>query len=376
VETLDVALRPWPRPQCRIRVGSGALESLVAEFAVSHADRRLALVTDANVLPLHAARLAELLAPVVRHVEVIAIPAGEASKTRESKAAIEDRLLAAAIGRRDLLLAVGGGMVGDLAGFVAATWHRGIEWVQVPTTLLAMVDASLGGKTAVNLAEAKNLVGCFHHPTAVFADVETLRTLPEREYLAGFAEVVKAAAIADREFFEQLEVDGEGLVRREATLLERTIVRSMRIKLDIVEQDAQELGRRAALNFGHTVAHAVELQPRRAQSSPSRWNHGEAVAFGMSVEGALAHSVHGFPADELRRLQALLRRFGLPTVAPRELDPLDIVAAARTDKKNRGGRIHFALPLRIGAMPAGDDVTLPLDEALLLQALQRAAGVD
>lgn len=353
-----------------MRVGSGAWELLVREFAARHAARRLALVTDEKLLTLHAGRLAERLSDAVRHVEVIVVPTGESHKSRDSKAAIEDRLLAAAIGREDLLLAVGGGTIGDLAGFAAATWHRGIDWVQAPTTLLAMVDASLGGKTAVNLPAAKNLVGCFHHPTAVYADVDILRTLPERAYLDGFAEIVKAAVVADRGFFEALEANHDALKRRDPALLQQTILRAMRIKLEIVEQDAQERGRRAALNFGHTVAHAVELQP------DSRWSHGEAVAFGMSVEGELARSVHGFPQPELTRLRELLRRFGLPIAGMCDLDALPIVAAARADKKNRGGQIHFALPLRIGAMPPGDEVTRPLDEALLLQTLQRVADND
>jgi len=346
------------------------LDLLLSDFSEQHASRRVALVTDDNVLTLHASDLAERLSGRVRHVEVISLPAGESHKHRDSKALVEDRLLAAGLGRDDLILAVGGGVVGDLAGFVAATWNRGVEWVQAPTTLLAMVDASLGGKTAINLPAAKNLVGAFHHPTAVYADVDTLRTLPEREYLDGFAEIIKAAAIADREFFEALEQTCDRLRERETELLEQTIGRSMRIKLSIVEEDAEERGCRAALNFGHTVAHAVELQPQ------SRWSHGQAVAFGMSVEGEMARAACGFPDEDLNRLRELLRRFELPTASCEAQEPAHVVAAARRDKKNRGGDIRFALPLRIGTMPPGDELTRALDEALLLQALERVAGSD
>jgi 3-dehydroquinate synthase len=368
VKSFDVSLRPVPRLNCRVRVGSGALDLLLSDFAEQYATRRVALVTDDNVLALHASDLAERLAGRVRHVEVVALPAGESHKNRDSKAAVEDRLLAAEFGRDDLILAMGGGVVGDLAGFVAATWNRGVEWVQAPTTLLAMVDASLGGKTAINLSAAKNLVGAFHHPTAVYADVDTLRTLPEREYLDGFAEIIKAAAIADREFFETLEQTCDRLKQRDAELLEQTIGRSMRIKLSIVEQDAEERGRRAALNFGHTVAHAVELQPR------SSWSHGQAVAFGMSVEGEMARVACGFPDEDLNRLRELLGRFNLPTASEEKHDIVRVVAAAYRDKKNRGGDLRFALPLRIGTMPADDALTRALDEALLVQALQRVAG--
>jgi 3-dehydroquinate synthase len=325
----------------------------------------LVVVADARVLALHAMDLAARLRSRDLSVHVVEVPEGEAAKTREAKAALEDRLLDLGAGADSTLLAVGGGAVGDLVGFTAATWHRGIPVVQVPTTLLAMADAALGGKTAVNLPGAKNLLGSFHEPWGVFADVSVLATLAESDFVGGFAEVVKSAAVADVAFFRWLERSGQGLVARESDLLEHAVARALRIKARIVRRDLRDGGRRAVLNFGHTVGHALEA------ASGYTIRHGPAVSIGMSVEALVAQGETGFPEHHAQRLAALLLRLGLP-VRPPDLPPdAALIAAARHDKKNREGRIHCALPLALGRMPRGHRPTLAVDETRLLDALAR-----
>jgi 3-dehydroquinate synthase len=254
-------------------------------------------------------------------------------------------------------------VTGDLAGFAAATWQRGVPVVQVPTSLLAMADAALGGKTAVDLPGAKNLVGAFHQPWGIYADVDVLTTLPEDDYRDGFAEIVKVAVIADLAFFRWLEGAVEPLLRREAGALVHAVTECMRIKARVVRRDERESGRRAVLNFGHTVAHAVEAE--------SGWSvrHGPAVAQGMCAEARMARARLGFPESHLRRLLALLEAFGLPVTLQPGAGDEALIAATRHDKKARAGRVRYALPRRIGRMLPGDEVTLELDDAAVAEAL-------
>jgi len=324
--------------------------------------RPLVVISDSNVAPLYAAPLLRRLVRggVEAHLETF--PAGEAHKTRETKADLEDRLFRLGIGRDAAIVAVGGGVTGDLAGFTAATWHRGIPVVQAPTTVLAMCDAALGGKTGVDLPGGKNLVGAFHAPRAIYADVATLATLPDADFRGGFAEVVKSAVIADVELFRWLEDSAPALVRRDPTAVQDAIARSLRIKARVVARDEREAGRRVVLNFGHTVAHAIEA------ASGYGISHGDAVAIGMMVEGHLAIAATGFPAVGVERLRRVLQSFGLPVGWPGDLGLEDVVAAARHDKKSRAGRNRYALPARIGTMPRGPDVTREVDESSLAEA--------
>jgi 3-dehydroquinate synthase len=292
-------------------------------------------------------------------VEGVTIPAGERNKTRETKAWLEDRLLEFGAGQDTAMLAVGGGMTGDLTGFVASTWHRGIPVIQVPTSLLAMVDAALGGKTAVNLPSGKNLVGTLHQPRAVYADTDTLATLADDDYTDGLAEVVKSAVIADA----RLERSIRELAARDDAALEHLIPRCMQIKSRVVRRDEREAGRRAILNFGHTVAHAVEFV------SGYRVRHGPAVAIGMCVEARLATEVTGFPVRQVGRLRKLLAALGLPIDIPHGLDTDDLVEATRRDKKARAGEARYALPQRIGRMLPGQDVTIAIEEARLREVI-------
>ncbi|MEW5830279.1 MAG: 3-dehydroquinate synthase, partial [Chloroflexota bacterium] len=283
----------------------------------------------------------------------IAIPAGEAHKTVETVTALWRAALEAGLDRKSTVLALGGGVVGDLAGFAAATFMRGVNWTAVPTTLLAMADASLGGKTGFDLPQGKNLVGAFHPPRLVLADPETLSTLPERELRAGLAEIVKHGVIADPELFELCAGGWERVKSR----LPEIVRRGMGVKVKIIEADPYEQGIRAALNFGHTVGHALELV------SGFRLLHGEAVAVGMVAEARLAENLtvasHGLSESLAETLSSL----GLPVEIPPDLGRAELIRAMRVDKKKAAGVVRFALPARIGEVKVEVEVR-DLEEAI------------
>ena len=363
MQILDLSFRRGPTRRCRVRAGPGVLDLLIEDLAADPPGRLLVVISDSNVAPLHAAPFVSRLEGRGLATELVSFPAGEASKTRETKARLEDRLFEIGAGRDCALVALGGGVTGDLAGFVAATWNRGVPVVQVPASLLSMVDAALGGKTAVNLRGGKNLVGAFHQPWGVYADVSLLSTLPEADFRDGFAEVVKSAAIADLKLFRWLETAAERLVQRDEEALSHAVASCLAIKGRVVARDEREVGRRAMLNFGHTIAHALEAVTRYTLS------HGQAVSIGMTLEAQLATRATGFPPAHARRLRSLLEAFGLPTAFPVDLAPEAVIRTTRADKKSRGGEIRCALPLRLGRMPAGEDVTVAVDEDLLGEAL-------
>jgi len=324
-----------------------------------------ALISDSHVAKLYGEPLAAALRAAGMSAELFTFPAGEWNKTRETWTALCDRLLAAHVGRDGAVVAVGGGVTGDVAGFVAATYHRGIPWVQVPTTLLAMIDSSIGGKTGVDTAHGKNLLGAFHQPRLVIADLDTLATLAPPQLAAGMAEAIKHAAIADADYFAALERADVPLTR-DPVALERVVARSVEIKAEIVAADERERGRRAVLNFGHTVGHALEA------TSGYALLHGEAVAIGMVVEARLAEALRVAEAGTARRIAAALHHHRLPTAIPDgcTVDPL--LAAMRHDKKARDGALRFALPFRIGAMrpQRGDEWTVAVPDALLRQIVE------
>ena len=311
---------------------------------------RYALITDSNVGPLYASRVASQFEK--ESVEVLTIPAGESNKTRDVWARLTDQMLAKGFGRDSAVIALGGGVIGDLAGFVAGTFMRGIPVVQVPTTLVAMVDASIGGKTGVDTQAGKNLVGIFHAPAAVIIDPQTLDTLPLREMRAGFAEIVKHGVIADESYLRLVasrvpEVLSSAGGLRSDTMLS-LIVRSVEIKADIVSRDEREDGLRKTLNFGHTIGHAVELV------SGYSLLHGEAVAIGMALEARLAETIGVAQAGTAAAISKALSAAGLPTELPPDLDRDALIEAMRMDKKGLSGRTRLALPSRIGAMAAAE----------------------
>jgi 3-dehydroquinate synthase len=297
---------------------------------------------------------------------LLTVPPGEAQKSREQWSRLTDGLLDLGLGRDGAVVAVGGGVIGDLAGFVAATYLRGIPFVQVPTTLLAMVDASVGGKTGVDTPHGKNLVGAFHPPAAVLADPITLTTLPARDYAAGLAETVKHGLIADADYFAWIESHAEALLAREPGTVAELVARSVAIKAAVVARDPLERGERAILNAGHTVGHAVE------HVLGYRLLHGECVAIGLVAECALAEVLTGLPTEVRPRVAALLARLDLPTTIPVEAQDGRLLVAMRLDKKNRAGAVRCALPRALGAMAHSDGAfTIPVDDDLFRRTFAR-----
>jgi 3-dehydroquinate synthase len=344
-----------------VLVRQGALASLGALAAERVRAHRWVVISDDTVAALYADRVVRSFGDA--RVDVIAVPPGEAHKTRATWAEVTDRMLALGLGRDAAVVALGGGVVGDLAGFVAATFMRGIPVVQAPTTLLAMIDASIGGKTAVDTPAGKNLVGAFHAPALVVVDPDTLGTLPDAALRAGLAEALKHGVVADAEYFARLERDLPALVapgghRSEA--MASLIARSITIKQDVVRRDAREDGVRKTLNFGHTIGHAVEAL------SAYRLLHGEAVAIGMALESRLAERIGVARHGTAARITTALERAGLPTSRPADQAPDAVLAATRSDKKARAGAVEYALPARVGEMAgagSGWSVRVP-DEAV------------
>jgi 3-dehydroquinate synthase len=343
---------PW---RTRVVVGRNLLRRAADDCARLAGPGRIVVVSDARVARLAAPPFLDRLRKRGVRALLLTFPAGERSKTRETKARLENALASAGIGRDALLVAIGGGVTGDLAGFVAATWHRGVPIVQIPTSLLAMVDAALGGKTGVDVPSGKNLVGAFHQPAALYADLDVLGTLSDREYRCGLAEAVKTAVALDARLFARLERCAPGLAAREPAGLLEIVIRCLRWKGRVVAADEREAGSRAVLNLGHTVAHAVEAASR------FRLRHGEAVAIGIATELQIAERLTGYPAKDTARVVALLRAFGLPTRIPPGLDLEEVLSFARRDKKARAGVVRCSLPGALGRMPPGGDPTVPVD---------------
>jgi 3-dehydroquinate synthase len=295
---------------------------------------------------------------------VLVVPAGEASKSLRQASRLYDELVSRKADRHTLIVALGGGVIGDLAGFVAATFARGLPLVMVPTTLLAQVDSSVGGKVGINHPDAKNIIGAFYQPTGVWVDTETLRTLPARELRCGLAEVVKYGVILDAEFFASLERDVEKIMNHDDYALQRVVIESCRKKADVVSRDErEETGLRAVLNFGHTIGHAIEA----VAGYGGPYQHGEAVALGMAAEARLAQRLGWLGTDDVDRLIQLLERFNLPTSAS-GLDAEKLVAAMARDKKNRQGKVRFVLPRSIGKVEL-TDIASPDDIRAVLSNL-------
>jgi 3-dehydroquinate synthase len=345
-------------PTYQVVVEPGALGNAVALLAPVIESRRVAIVTDTHVDHLYARRLSAQLAGA----NVFSIAAGEAAKTRDTWARITDDLLDAGFGRDTLIVAVGGGVVGDLAGFVAATYMRGVPFVQVPTTLLAMIDASVGGKTGVDTAAGKNLVGAFHQPALVVADPNVLATLPVNHFRAGLAEALKHGVIADAAYFERIAGSRE-LTARDERFLTDLIAESVRIKASVVARDEKESGLRKVLNFGHTIGHAIE------SVSNYQLLHGEAVAIGMALESTLAERLGIAASGTSDAIREALDAIGLPSTFP-ALDRSAVLAATKSDKKARAGRVEYALPSTVGRM-AGEASgwSIPVDDDAVSEVL-------
>jgi len=338
------------------------LDTILTEYCPAAA---YAVISDSHVAKLYGEDVLKRLSAIGHRAELLTFPAGEWNKTRDTWASLSDRMLAAHYGRDCAVIALGGGVVNDVAGFVAATYLRGVPLVQVPTSLLAMIDSSIGGKTGVDVPAGKNLLGAFHQPRVVAADPDLLGSLSSAQLAAGLAEAVKHGVIADAEYFAFLEAEYAAIFAKHAPALERLVRRSVEIKAAVVAQDEREQGRRAILNFGHTVGHAIEA------TSKYEVLHGEAVAIGMVYEGRLAESLGIAPAGTVQRIMRVLERLHLPTERPDGSRVEDLIAAMRADKKVRGGEIRFALPTAIGSTYGtdGEGWTVAVREDAIRQVL-------
>jgi len=347
VVTVPVSLTEHRDASYDIVIGRGVLADLPTRVRAACPAARYAVITDSHVAALYGEKVVAALRDQGLPTERFEFPAGEWNKTRETWASLSDRMLARQFGRDTAVIALGGGVVGDVAGFVAASYLRGVPYVQVPTTLMAMIDSSIGGKTGVDVPAGKNLLGAFHQPRLVLADLEVLASLSPQQFAAGVAEAVKHGVIADGAYFATLERDAGAITARDAGALERLVARSVEIKAAVVAADEREAGCRAMLNFGHTIGHAIEATAKFAAL------HGEAVAIGMAFEARIAEVLDIAERGTAERIRRVLERYGLPLELPETATADALIAAMHLDKKSREGSVRFALPQAIGRMHAG-----------------------
>jgi len=349
MRTVNVSLGSRSYP---IFIGGKTLADLGRHCAELSLGRRCVIISDDNVAPLYAGKAAASLRKAGFEPMLATIPAGETSKSLKVFQRCCDLLANHRLERKSFIVALGGGVVGDLAGFVAAAYLRGIAFVQAPTTLLAQVDSSVGGKVGVNLAAGKNLVGAFHQPRLVLCDLATLRTLPMREFRAGLAEVIKYGIIYDTALFSRLERDLPRLLRREGEVLAEVVARCCEIKAEIVAQDETEIGVRAILNFGHTIGHAIE-----AIAGYGKYLHGEAISIGQVAAAKLSMRAAGLPMEEAERIEKLFVRAGLPaSIKLSARRQTALIEAMQLDKKVSDGQIRFVLAHRIGQVEPGHKI--------------------
>jgi 3-dehydroquinate synthase len=345
-----------------IHIGQGMLSQLSDECVRLKLSRRCAVISDRNVARFYGKTTVNALCKAGFDPAVITVPAGEKAKSLRVVERCYDQLAAHRIERRSFIVALGGGVVGDLAGFVAASYLRGITFVQVPTSLLAQVDSSVGGKVGVNLAAGKNLVGAFYQPRVVLCDLETLRTLPPREFRAGLAEVIKYAIIYDENLFLRLERDLSKLIRQHGQTLSEVVARCCEIKAEVVAQDETEGGLRAILNFGHTIGHALE-----AICGYGTLLHGEAISIGQVAAARISSEVLGLPPGQVRRITRLFEKAGLPTsIRLTSKQRSRMFDTMKLDKKVSAGEVTFVLAKKIGTVEWGRKV--PID------VIERAMG--
>jgi 3-dehydroquinate synthase len=335
----------------------------IAPFIRERCRGTTALVVGDDNTRFRAEALGRALGGIGFGVTMAVVTAGEVSKCLEVAGKLYDALAAIPADRQTVVIAVGGGVVGDVAGFVAATYNRGLPLIMVPTSLLAMVDSSVGGKVGINHPRGKNLIGAFHQPAGVWIDTAALDTLPDREYRSGLAEVVKYGVILDADFFAWLEANAEAVLKRDPAAVRHVVSRCCELKAGIVEKDErEETGLRMVLNYGHTFAHAFE-----AVGGYGTWSHGEAVAAGMACASRLAEKLEMIPADVTTQQIRLLEKFGLPTAAKPEWPADRLIEVMRRDKKVTAGRLRFILPTRIGEVVLRDEVAqLLVEESLHL----------
>ena len=357
-----------------IEIGRNLFASLIEDLknGLTPKASRYALLTDSNVNELYGSTLYSQLTDAGFKVDLFVMPTGEKYKTRETKISIEDQMLDLGFGRDSALIALGGGVVSDLGGFLAGTFGRGIPFINYSTTLLSAADASVGGKTAVDTPHATNLIGLFHQPAKVYIDIDSWSTLPVREIRSGLAETIKHACLADSEFFTWLEANIQSICSKDeaklaATECEHIAYKNCEIKYTVVKQDEKENNLRQVLNLGHTAGRAFETL------CGYTYTHGECVAIGMAVQAEIACDRDLITTDEKRRIITLMESCGLPVTIPEGTSLEDLVIKMRTDKKSRSGKIRFVLQEGIGAMKTfeGGSYSVPLDESYILSILSK-----
>lgn len=347
-----------------IHLGSEILAALQSHLQEKYHRSRIVLISDQNVMRLHGDRILSLLQEFDLHT--ITITPGEKSKNRDRKRQIEDEMMEHQLGRDTLILAYGGGVVGDLSGFVAATYNRGIPWIQIPTTLLAMVDASVGGKTGVNTHWGKNLIGAIWQPQAVFIDAQFITELPRIELLNGMAEVIKTALILDRDFFRFLKQQRQAILDKEETIILEIIRNCVKAKRSVVQNDEREGGFRQILNFGHTVGHSLE------QASGFGTKHGYCVATGIHAECQMAQALGILSSDDAAQITELLQAFDYALTIPKKYDIHDLLARMRSDKKALQQIPRFVLLESIGRVKKrGNQYSFPVPETIVRSVLER-----
>jgi 3-dehydroquinate synthase len=352
--TLNLDLGPRSYP---IYIDTGLLNKtdLLSSYVRA---KRVCIVTNDLVAPLYLESFKAKLANFI--VDEVILPDGEAEKSLSNFEVIMSHMLAQEHGRDTTLIALGGGVIGDITGFAAACYQRGIDFIQIPTTLLSQVDSSVGGKTAVNHPLGKNMIGAFYQPKAVFIDIDSLDTLPVREFNAGMAEVIKYGILGDRDFFIWLEDHSAAIKSGDKSVLAQMIERCCQCKADIVAKDETEAGVRALLNLGHTFGHAIE-----ADQGYGKWLHGEAVATGMVLAGKLAVAMNLLEVSEYRRMESLISAFDLPIIAPENMGFAEFIRHMRRDKKNIAGKLRFIIPTAIGKSEIRDDVSQDMLQEIL-----------
>ena len=342
MRTLKVNLDKKTLSSYEISIGKGFLDRVMLLIAKNHKAARYVIVTDSNVNRLYGQTVQDGMERAGLKASVIEIPAGEASKNISVVMDVAGRLLAQGADRETMLVALGGGVVGDLTGFIASVYMRSVPYIQVPTTLIGQLDSAIGGKTAVDLPQGKNLLGTFYQPCAVFADVNFLDTLPDREFCNGLAEMIKYGIIEDENLFRRLEEDMDSVISRDPALLIKIIETCCRIKKSIVEIDEREHGLRRILNFGHTLGHALEA------ASEYKLSHGEGVALGMIAAARLSTMMNYLPVEESDRIKSVIAKAGLPTTIDAAFAADEVIRRFRADKKKKDDVIHFVLIKKIG----------------------------
>lgn len=347
---------------CNILLGSSVLTELPGYIKNNHGTKKIVVITDDNIQKLYGEGIIKLLKEFSPYI--VSVQPGEASKSRETKQKIEDDLLDRKYSRDTLIIALGGGVIGDLAGFIASTFERGIPVVQVPTTLLAMADSSIGGKTGINTRHGKNLIGTIYQPDAVFADLNFLDNLPEDEFLNGLAEIIKTAVVLDADLLEFIEKNCEKIMAKEEEILSLAIKRSIELKKDTVEKDEKEQGLRQALNFGHTIGHSVEAY------SGFNLKHGFCVSIGMAVESKVAFLLGELNEKEEKRIISILNKFSLPVKINKEFENKKLLDFMVSDKKSRNQKPRFVILKYIGKIKQkNDDFSFEVDDETIKKAI-------